>query len=212
MTLGRQLVVMLRAPALGVGKRRLASDLGDLAALQFQRRAADALIRRVGRDPRWTTWLGLTPDASVRRRSLWPGLPRVAQGGGDLGSRMGRMLANAPPGPVILIGADIPGIQARHIAAGFRMLGAHDWVFGPAEDGGYWLIGARRRPSLRLPFAGVRWSSADALSDTLARVQGDIGFLETLADVDQEADLRRLRGQGDLPGLPSGKSARIHVR
>jgi glycosyltransferase A (GT-A) superfamily protein (DUF2064 family) len=106
---------------------------------------------------------------------------------------MGRMLANAPPGPVILIGADIPGIRAHHIAAGFRMLGARDWVFGPAEDGGYWLIGARRRPCLRLPFAGVRWSSADALSDTLARAQGDIGFLETLADVDGEADLRRLR-------------------
>ena len=52
-----------------------------------------------------------------------------------------------PPGPVVVIGSDIPGITARHIAEAFRLLGRHAFVFGPARDGGYWLVGARRRPA-----------------------------------------------------------------
>ncbi|MCH8155474.1 MAG: hypothetical protein IH786_09485 [Proteobacteria bacterium] len=56
------------------------------------------------------------------------------------------------------------------------------------------MIGARRRPVLHDPFHGVRWSSAHALSDTLANLKGArIGFLEELADMDTGADLARLR-------------------
>ena len=58
--------------------------------------------------------------------------------------------------------------RARHIAAAFRLLGRHDLVFGPAEDGGFWLVGARRRPRLPPLFGQVRWSSPHALADTLA--------------------------------------------
>jgi len=184
---------MLRAPQVGVGKRRLAREIGDLAAWRFQRLAAERLLRKLAGDRRWTTWLALTPDSAKTRRRLWPGLGRrLPQGGGDLGQRMGRMLQAPPPGPVVLIGADSPGIEARHIAAAFRDLGRHNWVFGPAEDGGYWLIGARRRPCLRLPFAAVRWSSRHALADTLGQTNGSHSLQEYLADVDTRADLLRL--------------------
>ena len=102
-------------------------------------------------------------------------------------------MAALPPGPVVIVGADIPDLTAAHVAAAFRRLGDHDWVIGPAEDGGYWLIGARRRPHLRLPFEGVRWGGAHALADTLAGLgQARVAELEVLRDVDRGADLARI--------------------
>jgi glycosyltransferase A (GT-A) superfamily protein (DUF2064 family) len=102
---------------------------------------------------------------------------------------MGRVLARLPPGPVVIVGSDIPDIEAADIAVAFARLGTHDWVVGPADDGGYWLIGARRRPSLRLPFAGVRWGGPQALSDTLAKLRGRrVARLRNLSDVDRAAD------------------------
>ncbi len=197
------LVVMARAPRLGAVKRRLARDLGDLAAWRFYRMTAGRLLRELSADPRWRSWLALTPDRAAHAgNGLWPAscalLPPGAllpQGPGDLGARMGRLLRALPPGPAVIVGSDIPDLRPVHVAQAFRMLGRHDWVFGPAGDGGYWLIGARRRRAPpRATFAGVRWSSAHALADTLANLKGArIGFLEELADVDTGADLARLR-------------------
>jgi rSAM/selenodomain-associated transferase 1 len=197
----KHLVVMARTPRLGTVKRRLARDIGALAALRFYRGTLRSLLYAVGEDPRWTTWLALTPDPRGHR----PGSLRtiaqtrlriVGQGGGDLGARMGRFLRDASPGPVVIVGTDIPDLGAAHIARAFAALGDHDWVFGPAADGGYWLIGAARRRGLpRDPFAGVRWSSAHALSDTVANLEGArIAYLEELADIDTGADLARHRG------------------
>jgi glycosyltransferase A (GT-A) superfamily protein (DUF2064 family) len=77
--------------------------------------------------------------------------------------------AMAPFPRAILIGSDIPGLGPADIAAGFRALGKADAVFGPALDGGYWLVGfGPRRP--HCPFAKVRWSSPHALADTLANL------------------------------------------
>ncbi len=190
------LVVMARAPRLGAVKRRLARDLGDLAAWRFYRMTAGRLLRELSADPRWRSWLVLTPDRAARvGRGLWPATcALLPQGQGDLGARMGRLLRELPPGPVVIVGSDIPDLHPVHVARAFRLLGHHDWVFGPAGDGGYWLIGARRRRAPpRETFAGVRWSSAHALADTLANLKGArIGFLEALADVNTGADLARL--------------------
>ncbi|MDH3474588.1 MAG: TIGR04282 family arsenosugar biosynthesis glycosyltransferase [Rhodospirillales bacterium] len=195
MSLRRHLVVFARAPRLGKVKRRLARDLGTLAAWRFHRLTTAALLRRLASDPRWTTWLAVTPDSAAHAgRGLWPGSCRILpQGPGDLGRRMGRVIERLPPGPVAIVGSDIPGIGARHVVEAFRRLGDHDWVLGPARDGGYWLIGARRRPALRLPFAGVRWGGPHALADTLGNLAGQrIALLEQLDDVDTGADLARL--------------------
>ena len=197
--LERHLVVFARAPRLGTVKRRLARGLGPVGAWRFHRHTTEALLREVSRDPRWTTWLAVTPDAWLwRPRGLWhfPVL-RLAQGPGDLGQRMGRVLASLPPGPVVILGADIPGIRARHVDRAFSALGDHDWVLGPADDGGYWLIGARRRPCLRLPFEGVAWGSDRALAQTRAGMGlARVALLETLIDVDTVADLERLKRNG----------------
>lgn len=118
----------------------------------------------------------------------------MEQGKGDLGARMSRVIAAAPTGPVVLIGSDIPAIARSHIADAFRLLGRHDVVFGPAGDGGFWLVGARRRPRLPSLFAEVRWSTRHALADTLASLPRGIsvGFVASLEDVDDGAAYRRL--------------------
>ena len=188
---------MARQPRRGQGKRRLARGAGELAAWRFQRHQLNRLVRNLTGDPRWTSWLAVTPDSALFAPESFPrgDYLMTAQGpggleGGDLGQRMGRLLLTLPRGPAVIIGSDVPGITRPDIAAAFRALGSKDWVVGPAPDGGYWLIGAKRRPRIELPFAGVRWSSEHALADTLANLEGrTVAQLRALADVDDAADL-----------------------
>lgn len=191
----RHLIVFARLPRLGAGKRRLARDIGAVAAVGFQRRILAETIRSVGRDPRWRTLLAVTPA----RGGPWPGdLPRIAQPAGDLGARMAGVARVPPPGPVVLIGSDIPGIRPHHVAAAFHALGDHDLIFGPALDGGFWLVGWKRVPRFVDPFANVRWSSPHTLSDVLGNVRGErVALVDMLADVDDGEAHARLRREND---------------
>src|SRR5438105_6206431 len=118
----RHLILFVRAPAYGSGKRRLARDIGDLAALGFERLMLARILRRLGRDRRWRLRIAVTPDRARHRRRLWPArTPIIGQGGGDLGERMRRALADCPPGPAVLTGADIPALGPQQIAEAFRL-------------------------------------------------------------------------------------------
>lgn len=184
---------MVKAPVAGGVKTRLARRVGAVEALRFYRTATGGLLRRVGRDRRWRTILAVAPDRALSA-PFWPAaLARVPQGRGDLGARMQRVLDRAGRGPVLIVGSDIPDVTAVHVAQAFERLRRHDVVFGPAHDGGYWLVGARRRPRVPKLFEAVRWSSEHALADTLRNVEGSFALLEELADVDTEADWRRWR-------------------
>jgi rSAM/selenodomain-associated transferase 1 len=190
----RHLIVFVRAPQLGTGKRRLAHDIGDIAALRFERLMLQRLLRRLGPDKRWHLRLAITPDKARHQIHHWQRrVETTGQGKGDLGTRMHRALRTCPPGPVVLVGADIPAIDSRHVAAAFRLLGSNDLVFGTAEDGGFWLVGARHPRPLPSLFQGVRWSGPHALADTLAGIPRRItvGFAARLADVDDGENYRR---------------------
>ena len=187
------LIVMVKAPRPGRVKTRLGRDIGLVPAAWWYRHQVARLIRRL-RDPRWRIVLAVAPDAALGAR-LWPGdLARLPQGRGDLGARMLRLLRQGGTcgGPVCLIGSDIPAIRPAHIARAFAALGEHDAVFGPAEDGGYWLVGAKHPGRLpRTTFAGARWSSEHALADSLATLPGlRVTLADRLGDVDCAADLR----------------------
>lgn len=187
----RHLVIFARSPRLGAVKRRLALDIGAVAAWRFYSAVLGRMVMRLARDRRWTCSLATTGGPA-----RWPRhVTRIDQGRGDLGVRMGRVMRTRPPGPVVIIGTDIPDIAPRHVAAAFAALGRNDAVFGPADDGGYWLIGLRRRPFLPRLEGPVRWSSPHALADTRrllgARVR--TAMLETLIDVDDGESLARWR-------------------
>jgi rSAM/selenodomain-associated transferase 1 len=191
----RHLVIFARAPQAGLVKRRLAREIGTLAATRFYRATLEAMLRTLPADRRWTVWLYVTPDNSLGH-PIWRNLRRKRQGRGDIGQRMRLPLDSLPPGPVVLVGSDIPAMRAHHMVRAFKLLGNHDLVFGPASDGGYWLIGARRlRPLPHTLFTGVRWSTPHALADTLATIPArySVGFADTLDDIDDAADLRRVR-------------------
>jgi rSAM/selenodomain-associated transferase 1 len=187
----RHLILFVRAPRLGVGKRRLAREIGDVAAVRFERLMIALLLRRLAADRRWHLRIAITPD---RIRPRYGQVEAVSQGSGDLGIRMRRALRTCPPGPVVLVGADIPALHARHIATAFRLLVGCDLVFGPAADGGFWLVGARHPRRLPPLFERVRWSSPYALADTLSGLPRTIkvGFAERLEDVDDSETYRRL--------------------
>ena len=106
--------------------------------------------------------------------------------------RMARMLRRARGGPACVIGADIPGVTRPRIAEAFDALGSHDAVFGPAPDGGYWLIGLKH-PAVQPPefLHAVRWSTDHALADSIATLKDHrIARVATLRDVDSAADLK----------------------
>lgn len=192
----RHVVVFARAPRIGAVKRRLAAGVGDLAAWRFYRDCSALTLRRLGGDPRWQCWLAVTPDAFARAGRFWPSeVPRLPQGCGDLGRRMARALAVMPPGPVIIVGSDIPDLTADRVAAAFAALAGADAVFGPATDGGFWLAGFRRRPLGFDPFRGVRWSGPHALADTRANLDGRmrVRLVDELEDVDEAGAMARWR-------------------
>ncbi len=202
------LIMMLKAAQAGRAKTRLAQGLGAVGAVTVYRRLSAPLTWRLGRDARWTLELRVTPDDWVRQAGRGPGAwapaRRRPQGHGDLGARMERALRAAPWGPVVMIGGDCPAVRPEHIAQAFKALGQSDAVFGPAEDGGYWLIGLQRRPFPDRLFQGVRWSGPHALSDTLAnlRPRFTTAFLETLSDIDTAQDWERWRRRGSTTSVP----------
>lgn len=190
------LVIMLKNPVAGRVKTRLGADIGAGAAAATFRILSKYTIMRASRGP-WRTVLAVDPPAALERGGdLWPAqFDRIPQSKGDLGERMSNAMACITKGPVVVIGADAPEVSAVLIREAFAALRGHDMVFGPAEDGGYWLIGcARRRPAPGL-FDGVRWSSETTLDDTLASAPSSfsVAMLNTLQDIDTVEDLSVLQ-------------------
>lgn len=185
---------MLKEPRPGRVKTRLGRDIGMTTAAWWFRHQSRALLRRIS-DPRWQTILAVSPDRAGLSSRVWPThQARVAQGPGDLGARMARLFRGLPKGPVVIIGADIPGINRARIAAAFHALGNHDAIFGPAPDGGYWAVGLKRlAPVPPHLFEGVRWSSEHALADSHATLgSARVAFVDSLQDIDSGADLAKV--------------------
>lgn len=201
----RRLVVMVKEPRAGRVKTRLARGVGFVAATCFYRHANACLIARLAVDRRWQTSLAVAPDVALGTRMLPGRVARVAQGGGDLGRRLQRRFNQRLPGAVVVIGSDCPDVTGTDIATAMHALGRADVVLGPAGDGGYWLIGARRTPRVLDVVSGVRWSSSTTLNDTLANLTGcKVEMLRQLDDVDEAKDLARVANRFGRRVLPAG--------
>ncbi|MFN3910977.1 TIGR04282 family arsenosugar biosynthesis glycosyltransferase [Hyphomonas sp.] len=186
------LLIFAKPPRIGLSKTRLAADLGKAAA----RRIA---LFTLGRTLRAAQASGcnvrvyVAPDAVARRpgeAGLFRGAALFPQGGGDLTDRLTRALREAPCGPVLFAGADVPDITPARIRQAAALLRQKDAVFGPARDGGFWLFGLHKRTGTPAPFAGVRWSGPHAMEDVWSQLPSSarIGLLETLIDIDEAQD------------------------
>ncbi len=190
---GARLVLFAKAPRSGEVKTRLAAEIGAEAALDFYRSCLATALGELGAAGRpWRLRIAVTPDEAIDD-PVWPGtVERCPQGAGDLGERMLRVLSQAHPNaPVLIVGSDIPELTAAHVERARSALADHDLVIGPSPDGGYWLIGARRPPPQSL-FEAVRWSTPNALADTLRNASAlSVAFADILADIDDGASFRR---------------------
>lgn len=201
------LAVLTRAPSSG-GKTRLFASLG----LSFDPKLLTALLLDTldgAAAPGVRRVVAVTPAAAcdeVRQivGDLVGDVEVIAQPDGDLGDRMRAtmtvLLARGAPA-VALMGSDVPHITAETIAdACARMAEDPDaLVLGPAEDGGYYLIAARRVPEV---FSGIEWGSDQVLAQTeraAAAYPFRVHRLETLTDVDTADDLRAAARSGRAP-------------
>ena len=188
-------IVFAKAPRAGAVKTRLAAGIGAGRAAALFRVMTERVVSEAAKGP-WRTIVAVDTALAL---SGWDNIflenaSRRLQGSGDLGARMARAFHAAPPGPVIIIGADAPALRARHLRNAFKALAGADAVFGPAEDGGYWLIGLARRRAAPDLFQNVRWSSPHALADTMKTLPRAFktAMLATLSDIDEAADLVHL--------------------
>lgn len=180
--------------AAGIGRRRAAAVQARLGlhtcavARQAQRRLAFELVLAVQ---------GLGPRAR-RRWGAALGCDRtVGQGHGGLGLRLQRQLLAARrrgAEQVLLVGSDLPLLEAADLERAFQSLERSPLVLGPAADGGYWLIGLQGSwPAL---FSGIPWGSAEVLEHTqraAARLGLQPGWLACRQDLDRPADLASWR-------------------
>lgn len=197
-----RLIIFTRYPEAGKTKTRLIPALGEQGAADLQRRMTEHLISRIdnlaasrsltleiryegGNETLMRSWLG-------DKFAYHPQPP------GDLGHRMCTVFDEAFNNDVekmIIIGTDIPGISADIITEALDQLDRHDLVFGPARDGGYYLISVQRNcwPKVNpILFENIAWGTEAVLSQTLL-VAEKIGLshmlLEILDDVDRPEDL-----------------------
>ena len=178
-------------------KTRLAAELGEAVALAIYRdlggRSLDA-ARRV-RDCSITVAFTPSYAGDLTRAWLGNGVRYEPQTEGDLGARMAsaiRARLSAGAERVVVIGTDCPEVDEHVIGQALAALDRADVVFGPAADGGYYLIGMRRLHHEL--FVGVPWSSERTLERTLEAVRAGglrVHLLSELADIDTAADWRR---------------------
>lgn len=182
-----RILVFAKQPVPGRVKTRLIPALGAESAATLAAEMLEATIREAVATGLPVELCG-DPDPS----DWFEGpVAFTAQGDGDLGERLARAAERVlAEEPVVLVGTDCPALDQRQLAGAARALEANDAVIHPAEDGGYVLLGLRRfDPWL---FAGIAWSTPSVCEETLRRIAAlgwSVDLRETLADVDEPADL-----------------------
>ena len=191
------IIVFAKAPVPGAAKTRLIPALGERGAARLHERFVRRTVETARTAFPGAVELCCAPDASHPFFRGIEGVRLDEQGGGDLGARMHRALARTLRGAdaAVLIGADCPALTSDDLlAAAARLAEGADAVLGPADDGGYVLIGARRVvPEL---FDGIAWGGARVLDEQRDRLRA-LGWrwseLPPLWDVDRPEDLERIR-------------------
>ncbi|TLS66153.1 glycosyltransferase [Mariprofundus erugo] len=193
-----RVIIMCKAPVAGAVKTRLLARYTAAEAAMLHAAMATTVIERAVR--LFDDVVVAADDPSHRFYSQYT-CPVVAQGEGNLGDRMGRLVAQAcadGAGAVLLLGTDSPHMPDQRLHQAYDALANADVVVGPVEDGGYDLIAMHQPWPL---FAGVAWSSGQVLVQTQAII-GQLGLTSQLLDygfdIDFPDDLLRAEGSGWL--------------
>lgn len=188
-----QILIYAKPPRIGLSKTRLAKGLGSSVSARRIATALQAKTMRAALNGPWETVLYTAPDKELDNSvgGIWPShLERRSQGPGNLGDRLSKGLREAPPGPVLFIGSDAPDVSTALLRQAVRELGRHDAVFGPAQDGGFWVFGINKSARTKSPFYNVRWSGPHAMEDVWANLPdtASVAVLPQLLDIDDEKD------------------------
>ncbi|MCB9041633.1 MAG: TIGR04282 family arsenosugar biosynthesis glycosyltransferase [Lewinellaceae bacterium] len=189
----KALILFIRNPELGKVKTRLARGVGDEQALRIY----EALLEHTRRQ-------ALVVDArrllfyseSINRNDEWrePDFEKYLQEGEGLGERMSHSfeIALQQARSALIVGSDIAQLSARIMEDAFRQLQTHDFVIGPAVDGGYYLLGMKAAtPTL---FEGIEWSTPTVFVETVAIIDGmgkTYALAPELSDIDYAEDWER---------------------
>jgi len=195
-----RILVFAKAPRAGTVKTRLIPTLGPEGAAAVHRLLATHTVATLSRSRLAPLTLCVTPDVDdpfLRALARRAGMALEAQHGADLGERMAAALRHAQAGAtrVLLVGTDCPNLDETYLEEALDALdGGAEVVLGPAQDGGYVLIGLSRPVDGRL-FADIDWGTERVLAQTRARLQA-LGWsyreLPPRWDVDRPEDLARL--------------------
>lgn len=186
------LIIIAKCPERDSVKTRLRGVIPDEERLRLYESLLDQTVMKLGAIPSVDTFIAFAPSDSGEYFSRFP-VNLIPLPQGDLGKRMYHAFQEVFKkgyGRAALVGADIPDLSGAIITEAFQLLSQNDIVFGPARDGGYYLIGMKS--PVREVFEGVPWSSDQTLRKSLtkARFHGhSIAFTDTLSDIDTIEDL-----------------------
>ncbi len=183
------LIIFVKNIKLGNVKTRLAKSIGNEAAFEVYKELVN-ITENATNNLKIDKRIYFS-DAVVDTK--WQNDFKTVQSGIDLGERMKNAFAdgfNLGYEDIILIGSDLPDISKIIIESGFKALKINEVVFGPAEDGGYYLIGMNKLHSFI--FEDKPWSQSHLLDVSLQELnKNNVGFslLEILNDIDTYEDL-----------------------
>lgn len=176
---------MCKAPVRGLVKTRLAADVGDDAALAVYSELLDYVLDRLHHaNVQVAVFVeGGELDSRFRGKNTWH---FFTQRGSDLGERIISALHEAPSSEkMLVIGTDMPFIDATLLTQAAAALDHADVVIGPCVDGGYYLIGMKRVHEEL--FEGIPWSTTDVLASTLGRCT-ELGLTPHLLPLQRDVD------------------------
>ncbi len=186
------LIIFTRNPELGKVKTRLAKTIGDEKALEVY---THLLLHTMNQTRLLTCDKFVFYDTSIIKNDIWPETiyHKKIQSGEDLGEKMYRafeLLFNMGYKNCMIVGSDLFDLKKEIIDVAFQKLQKNDAVIGPAEDGGYYLLGLKKLNSAL--FKNKVWGTSTVLADTLKDLnRQSVYLLETLNDIDTFEDLNR---------------------
>jgi rSAM/selenodomain-associated transferase 1 len=202
--------IFAKAPVPGRVKTRLVPPLTPEEAASVARACLEDTLRvfvPAGGDTEVRLFLDGRPDAALAAFASSLGVPVVPQAAGDLGTRLiaaFRALRARGANRVLALGSDSPTVEPGRLREAFRALDSFDVVLGPADDGGYWLIGTRNEGADGV-FQDIPWSTSGVIRATLARASAlglSLHQLPPWYDIDDAASLMRAMNEG-LERAPS---------